>query len=775
MFSNIKLTIRNLRRSGVYSVINVVGLAASLATCAFIMMWVQDEKSVDRFHKDAENIYMAVTHFKTDNDEMFVGLSPGPFAPVAKAEFPAVEDFCRVRNWGIGFLRYEDIKTSSINCFYVDTTFFTFFNYPITKGNRDNPFRNPNDVVITERLATTLFGDTDPIGKMVALDDGRVAHVTAVMKEIPKNSYLNWVNADLISSFDIDSTSLSNQSLTVWESTEFYSFVRVKPGTDVTSIAQQLSTKQAEMWQAFRWFLLQPMVNLHLYTLDGKPEGIKTVILFQWIALIIFVIACINYVNLVTARASKRQREIGLKKVIGAKKRQLFVQLISEAVVLFVIAIFIAYGLNHFLLPAYNQLSGKEITINWLDGNLWTVYFTMLVAVVVLAGLYPAYLLASFKASTVVQTIKTKRSNTLFRRTLVVTQFVASTSLITGTIVITAQTKYMRDKDLGYDREHVLISPMHHMSEHYYTVKAELEQQAAILGVTAANDNILNVGHGGGFGDWEGHTNKTGLMFLQMQVDTSFLRVMRLTLTDGTNFTNTFEKQYILNETAIKTMGLTAPVGKWIDKYETKIVGVAKDFHFRNLHYEISPFVMYYEQDHFTHLYVRTRPGNIGQAIASIENIWNRYNADYTFTYSFMDDDFNRMYTSEIRFNRLFSVFSLIAILISCLGLLGLVVFSAELKTKEIGIRKVLGASVFDVVKLLTNEFLVLVGIAMLIAFPLAYFWLDRLLQAFAYRISLSWWMIGGAAVITIALTLLTIGVKAIKAATANPVEAIKN
>jgi len=308
---------------------------------------------------------------------LYVPLAPGPVCPTLKEDFPSVEEFCRVRNWDAGYLRYEDVKTSSVSCWYADTTFFDFFNFPIIKGNRDHPLRNPTDVVISERLAEELFGNEDPIGKMVSLDDGRTVHVTAVMKNFPKNTFLHW-SSDLVSSFAINGTSYSNQVMNIWEMPEFYSFIRVKPGTDMAYMSQHLNGKQNEMFQTFRWFLFQPMVNLHLYSLDGAPEGIKTVRMFQWIALIIFVIACINYVNLVTARATKRQREIGLKKVVGAKSWQLFLLLTGEAAIMFFIAICVALILNLMMLPLYEPLSGKEITsmcatstFGWYTSGCW--------------------------------------------------------------------------------------------------------------------------------------------------------------------------------------------------------------------------------------------------------------------------------------------------------------------------------------------------------------------------------------------------------------------
>ena len=359
-------------------------------------------------------------------------------------------------------------------------------------------------------------------------------------------------------------------------------------------------------------------------------------------------------------------------------------------------------------------------------------------------------------------------------------QFFASTVLIVVTIALLLQMKYIREKDLGYDRSNMLTCIMtREMLTHYDIVKTELEQQASILGVTASNQNILNVDNPGFIYMWEGKMSEGVLMCPFTAVDTSFLRVMHLSLIDGANFTYTSSTStsriwhVILNETAVKMMGLTEPVGKWIESNENKIVGVVRDFHFQSMHKKITP-VMFTNQLMFNTLYVRIQPGNTQQAIAAVEKMWNQYNPDRPFSYSFMDDTFTGMYSSDIKVNRLFASFSIIAIIISCLGILGLAVFSAEQKTKEIGIRKVLGASIFVIVKLLTKEFLILVGIAILMAIPLAYWWLDNMLQEFVYRISLSWRIFAAAVLITIMLTLFTVSVQAIKAAMANPVKSLK-
>ena len=773
MFRNIKLTIRNLRRNGVYSFINIVGLAISLATCVFIILWVQDEKSYDRFHKDAENIYMTVTHFENNSGKIEAPRTTGMFATTAKDIFGGVEDYCRILQEYLNYLKYEDVKSSSLSIIIADPNFFDFFNFPIVAGNRGNPLQNVEDAVISERLAKILFGNEDPVGKTISMEDERTINVAAVMKNMPQNTYLT--NADLVCSIKLFPSEWSED----WLSNIFSSFIRVMPGTDVSPIAEKITEMLPSERAGFVSYSMQPLVNLHLYSLKGEPAGIKTVKLFQWVALIILVIACINYVNLVTARASKRHREMGVKKIVGAKRYELFAQLIGEALVLFVFAAVLAMALNWSLHPVYKIISGKEMAFSLFDAKTWLIYLGMLISVVCLAGLYPAYMLSSYRSVHLLQSVKSKSGNSFFRKVLVVLQFTATTALITGTIVLLLQMKYMREKDLGYHRERIMMCYMNNMMKSYDVVKAELERQPSISGITIASSDIMNVTQLFGFGNWTGKTIEGGSLHKVLFVDTSFVQIMGLKLIEGANFTSIKSgRQYILNEAAVKSMGITDnPVGKWInDNTEEVIVGVVKDFHFESLYREIEPLVLYHAPNYSgSILYVRVNSGSIPQAISALEVLWSQYNPDYAFDYWFLDDTFNKMYKSEIQTNKLFGIFSIIAIVISCLGLLGLIVFTAEMKRKEIGIRKVLGATIFDIVILLTKEFLILVGIAILIAIPLAYYWLDSMLQNFAYHISLSWWIFAVAAWITVVLTLLTVCVQGIKAATENPVNAIKS
>lgn len=641
-------------------------------------------------------------------------------------------------------------------------------------------FRNSNDVVISESLSHELFGNEDPVGKIINLEGWKDLHITGVMKDMPRNTSIP--RAEMVCQYQALSGATDwvrqfyLETINGWQSCEFLSFLRLKPGTDVKRLAEAVTEKQTVL-QNIRSFTLQPLVNLHLYSLDGEPAGIKTVRIFQWIAVIILCIACVNYVNLVTARSSKRHREIGLRKVVGARKPRLFGQLIAEAVVLFVIAVAIAAVLNMLLLPAYNQLAGKTISLNWFNPGMWSIYGGMLLVVTILAGLYPSWMLASFRPLGMIQGLNVKKGSVVFRRVLIVLQFVSSAALIVGTIALGAQMSYIRQKDLGFDKEQVLTCKLYDMATHYDAIKSELMHQDAILGVTYGSENVTQVNSGIMIDNWEGKSGDGRVSLVQERVDTSFLRMMDIPLVEGSGITTVNEPQFIFNEAAIQVMGMKNPVGKWImQEGRGKIVGVVKDFHFASLHQKITPLIIYYmpAQGRYT-LYVRTTAGKAQQAIAAVEKAWNTYNPSYSFNYTFLDETFDHQYRDDVRTSLLFGTFSIIAVFLSCLGLLGLITYTAETKFKEIGIRKVLGAGIGDIVTMLSREFLILVGIALLIAFPLAYYWLDNMLQNFAYRISLGWWMFAVTAVITVVLTVLTVSIQAIKAATANPVKALKN
>ena len=795
MFYKIKFAFRGLIKNRLYSIINIVGLTIGLTACFFIMLWVMDEKSYDRFHENADEIYMGVAHF-TDSDFMNnEEVTTGLFAPAAKENFTTVKDYCRIRSDKTGYILAEGKSTDEKSFLVADSTFFTFFNFPVLTGSPQDLLRKPDEVVISESLATEMFGSDNPRGKMITIkgisesfkEIEKHYFIAAVMQDLPANTSLP--RADMVIPQKSDPYSLYMDIWNGWGGCEFLSFIRVSKGTDIEQLAKDITNLQTRSRDS-RHFTLQPLVNRHLYNLDGSPAGIKTVWIFIWIACAIIIISCINYVNLVTGRSAKRNHEVGIKKILGARKLALFFQMITESILLFLITIVIAVFLNFLLIDVFNIVSGKEINLAWNNLNIWMLYGFMFVVVIVLAGIYPAFSVSSFKLLHMLTGRLTNKGHISFQKLLIVGQFIASIVLIAATITLESQLTYLRRKNLGYNQEQVFTCRTRDMAAHYQTVKTELMRNPAILSVDGAGYKLSEVYATNTTSNWEGKEGDGFVSYYRLYIDSTFFSNMNMEFASGSGFLpgakdfepwtdaiHENENQFVINESAVRSMGLTEPVvGKWMeaDRSRGRIVGVVKDFHFNSFLQEIAPLVLFYSSDYANTLYIRTTAQDAGRAIAAVEKIWKAYNPSYTFSYSFMDESFEQLYSSYIRTGLLFGIFSFTAILISCLGLFGLVTYKAEAKTREIGIRKVFGAGVSDIVTLLIKEFMILVGIAILIAFPLAYYWLDSLLQDFAYRISIGWWIFAVSGVIAIIITLLTVGWKAIKVASTNPVEAIK-
>lgn len=768
---NLKLAFRNIFRNGIYSAINIIGLSTSLLACIFILLWVKDELSYDRFHKDAKDIYTVVANFKSDGGNHTVGVSSGLFAPTAMEVSGNVTEMCRILGSSMRYIKAGDIKIDFVSSLYTDSTFFSFFNFPLILGDKQNILRGPTDAVLSKTLSEKLFGSENTIGKIINMDGMKDLTVVGIMEDMPSNTTLPL--AGIVVPFDVNPDPYYSDILNTWDGCEFLSYLKIMPGTNIDELAKNVTAKQTVM-DGIRHFTMQPLVNRHLYTLEGHPAGIRTVQMFIVIAIIILIISSINYVNLVTARASKRHKEIGLKKIIGAKKQQLFFQLMLEAVLLFLIAICLAILLVILLLPAFNQLAGKEIHPSWLE--ITGLCISILLIVCLIAGIYPALLISSFKPINMIQGALNRKGNTFFRKILIITQFTASIILIIGTITLQSQMKYIRQKNLGFDKEHIILSPLLKMAGQYETVKAELMKHPSVLGVSTASESIISVGSGHSIYDWEGKISEGQVSVTQERIDSSFMSLMNFTLVEGSGFKGSEPNQYILNETAIRALGMEDPVGKWINSVgKGRIVGVVKDFHFNSLHNKIVPLIMYQQTpQEWWKLYIKTSAKDAGKTIEILKDIWGKFNPDYDFSYWFLDESFDNMYKSDVRIGKLFGIFSIIAILISCLGLLGLVIYTAETKKKEIGIRKVLGADIKSLILMIGKEFLILVGIAIIIAFPIAWYISERILNNFTYRISVSWWIFLLAALITILLTLFTVGIQAYKAATSNPVDSIK-
>jgi putative ABC transport system permease protein len=786
MFKNyFKTAWRGLRNNTTYSFINITGLAVSLAVSILLLLWVNDELNYDRFNVNAKNIYKLAPKFDEQNVWY---MSPAPIAVYGKKEVPEVQDACRITdNWAVSVFEYNGKKLNEWHNCLADASLFSMFTFPLIEGNPRQPFTDAHSIVLSETTAKKFFGNEDPMGKVLKADDKKLYRVTGVMKDMPANSYIHY---NIVFNFqqleeEYDTSNHFKTLNTNWDQYNYETFVMLKPNASNTLAAQKMSVIHRHNYniQANQHltYLLVPLTNLHLYSLDGKEQGMMVVRVFLIVAVIVLLIACINYVNLITARAIKRSKEISMRKIIGAGKAELFMQFLSESLLTFLIALVLATGIIYLVMPLYNNLSGKNISFKPWSPDVLAVYGVTMLSTLLLAGIYPAVTLSSFKP---LEALKGRLSGVgskgNFRKVLVVVQFSFSILLITSTIIIGKQLKYIREKNLGYDKENVFSFWMHNINKHYDVAANELLKQPGISGVTESGADIINNSSGSTDIDWEGkRADQQSFSIVEMPIERNFLQVMGIQLVEGSGFTGSpaDSANFILNETAIKATGIQEPViGKRLTFHGIKgvIAGVVKDFHFQDMHQKILPLLMQYDKNWWGKIYVRTTAKDAPRALAATEKVYKEYDADHTFDYTFLDSQFNDLYKTDIHIGQLFNCFAIVTILISCLGLFGLVTFTAESKVKEIGVRKVLGAGVPHIVTLLSKDFLVLVLVAAAIAFPAAWYGLNSFLQGYAYRTELSWWVFALAGVITLLIAMLTVSFKCMQAALANPVKSLR-
>jgi putative ABC transport system permease protein len=703
----------------------------------------------------------------------------------ARKEVPEVEAACRLNEkWDVTYFMYKGKKIVQWNNQQVDASFFSMFSYPLIEGDPQHPFKDAQSIVISESAAKRIFGDEDPMGKALVGDDKELCTVTGVMKDMPENSSIKFDVAFNFEQMERDTTRGITDAN--WGQFNYTTYVLLKPGANAAVVGAKLAAihrhqNEGDDFAKHIGYQLNPVTRVHLYASDGKEAGMRVVKVFFLVAVIVLLIACINYVNLVTARAIKRSKEISLRKIVGAGKAGLFLQFLSESFLLFLIALVVATGLIYLVMPLYNDIAGKNIVFKpWSTGVL-AVYGLALLTTLVLAGVYPAITLSSFKP---LEAMKGKLSGIGskggFRKVLVVVQFSFSIILIASTIIIGKQLKYIREKNLGWDKENVFSFYMRDIDKHYAAVKAELLKEPGILGVTESGRDIVSTSSSTSGVDWDGkRPDQNSFTIAQLPVETNFLDVMGIKLVEGKGFTGgpADSTNYILNETAIKEAGISEPaVGKRFTLHgkDGVIVGVAKDFHFEDMHKQIRPIIIHYSTDWRWKMFVKTTGKDASKALAAVRKVWAKYNPDYDLLYTFLDTEFDDLYKTDTHVGQLFNCFAVLAIFISCLGLFGLVTFTAESKLKEIGVRKVLGAGVPQIVGLLGREFLGLVAIAAAVAIPVAWYGLNGFLQGYAYRTELSWWVFGAAGVVTLVIALVTVSFKCVQAALTNPVKALR-
>lgn len=781
------VALRNLWRNKAFSLINITGLSVGLAAGILLLLWVQDELSFDRFHRNAANIYRLSARMDMEGEEQIWG-TPAPILVFGLKDVPEVANACRIKqNWGEALYQYGDKSLMQGKSAYVDASFFELFSFPLVKGNPRKPFSAVRSMVITETTARKYFGNDDPVGKIIRVDNKHNYEVSGVIRDMPGNSSLQF-QVLLPMNIVKEEFGGNGEWKTIdedWGNYNYDTYFSLHNAAAASTVAEKLTQihrkNQPNEFTAKMNYLMQPLLKLHLYRADGTDGGIQTVKILGLVAIIIILIASINYVNLATARATKRAKEVSMRKIVGAGRRQLFGQFMGESALVLGMSLVLALLIIGLLVPVYNDLSGKQLVFNPLDPQILTVLSLTMLATLVLAGCYPAVLLSSFKPLQLMRSTaySSGGSNSAFRKGLVVVQFVLSIMLIISTLVVSGQLDYIRQKNLGYNKENILTFGLREIDKHYDAAKAELLKQPGVLGVTATGGNILNNWSSTGDTDWDGKAPNRTFIINQLPVERDFLEVMNLQLVAGKGFAGTpaDSTNYILNETAIRQMGIQNPVGKRFKFHEIDgtIVGVVKDFHFKNLSEKIEPMILFYYPGWRGAMYVKTTGKEAPKAIAAAGKIWNQYNSGYPFEYSFMDEEFNRMYQTDQTVGKLFNFFAAIAIIISCLGLFGLAAFTAEQRTKEIGIRKVLGASVKNIVLLLSKDFVRLVLLAFVIATPIAWYAMSQWLENFAYSIDISPWVFAVAGLLALLIAFLTVSWQALKAALMNPVKSLRN
>jgi putative ABC transport system permease protein len=784
------IAFRNLLRHKGFSFINVFGLSVGLACCLLIVFYVLDELSYDRFHAHGDRIVRVVMHYGFGDQTGETANTGTKVAPAFSRDFPEVEQAVRVYDRP-AVVKYEDKLFEEKRFFYADSTFFRIFSFGLLEGDPATVLKGPNKVVLTQAMARKYFGQESPLGQVLRINDNQDYLVTGVAADVPANSQIKF---DFVASFSSLAASREEQ----WFSANYKTYLLLHDPAAISSLQAKIpgymEKQMGEDAGGFLTYELEPLHRVHLHSQHAGFEpnaDIRYVYIFSIIALLILVIACTNYMNLTTARAAERAKEVGVRKVMGALRKQLFWQFLGESVIITFAALLLSVLLVELLLPFFNNLTGRTLEVELLQrpGLLLGLLATGLV-VSLLAGSYPSVVLSAFRPVKVLKgSFQASASGLWLRKGLIVLQFAISTFLIIGTLIIQRQLHYLQTKKLGYNNEHVLVLPGDRkIFEKLSTLKTELKQNPNIKEVTAAYDTPTIVGWTDGL-RVEGMAENENKLVNAMPVERDFVKTLELELVAGTDFTAADEQQsklpeeeathgVLLNEAAVRELGWTPAeaIGKKVlGPREGYVRGVVQDFHFAPLHVSITPMVIFMENMNWRKVMVKTSGEELASTLAYVEEIWRAQVPHRPFVYDFLDQEYANLYQAERRTGRIFGTFAFLAVMLACLGLFGLAAFMAQQRTKEIGIRKVLGASVASIVGLLSQDFVKLVGVAFAIAAPLAWYAMRRWLEDFTYRVDLEWWVFAAAGGAAVLIALLTVSFQSIKVALRNPIKSLRS
>ncbi|WP_246859509.1 ABC transporter permease [Spirosoma sp. KCTC 42546] len=790
----VKIAFRNLAKNKTFSAINMLGLALGMACSLLIMLWVQDELNVDAFHANKNQLYRIYMREFFSGKVQGVIWTPGPLADELKKSVPEIQmatpyEWVSNQTFSVG----TKVNKQATNAASAD--FFKMFSYKLLQGTPEAALKDRNSLAISRTMAETFFGSPEKaIGKSIRFDNRKDLLVTAVFENLGQNSTLQF---DCLRNWD--EYLEDNQWAKGWDSTDPLTFFMLRPDRNgIPANPAKVEAKMKHLLDKFNRDEGKPfhtelaMQPFHEYYLNSnfkndKIDGgrIEYVRLFTIVAVFILLIACVNFMNLATARSAKRAKEVGVRKVIGAARFLLIGQFIGEAFLLTIFSVVLAILFVALLLPAFNSLTGKQIILPIAALSSWEILFGLTLITGLLAGSYPAFFLSSLSPVRVLKgALKFDTKSTWLRQGLVVFQFALSIILIVGMIIIYKQVEYVQSKNLGYDRENLIYFPLEgDLVKNYDILKEELSQVPTIKQVSHMTAEPASNGSGTEGISWAGSDPNDKVRFTPVGVGYDFVKAMNIQLVEGRDFSKAFPTDsaaFLINEAALKVMGFKNPIGKTVTWGNGKgtIVGVLKDFHFQSLHTAIRPLIATLntgKRRQGGNVIIRIEAGKTKETLAQLEVVCKKLNPKFPFTYSFTDQAYASQYKSEQIVSQLSNYFAFLAIFISCLGLFGLATFTAEQRTKEIGVRKVLGASVGSIVGLLSQDFLKPVAIAILIASPLAWWAMNQWLQGFAYKIDIEWWMFALAGMLSVLIALATVGFQSIKAALMNPVRSLRS
>ncbi len=772
MFGNyLKVAVRNIVRYKGYSFINIAGLAVGMACFILIVLWVRDDLSYDKFHLNADRLYLVTDYEQyADGDELNFSVNPPELAPTLIKEYPEIVEAIRYKSLSGRVVRHEDRFFSEDRFAVADPSFFTLFSFEFIKGEPAKVLSSPNSIVITQRMASKYFGDANPMGKTLQVDGEVDFTVTGIIQNVPTNSHLEF---DFLVPFS--AAEKFGLSIEGWSTYAYKIYVMIGDHVNFGELSQKVAgaIRQHHDQDAIVELSLQPVTDIHL----SRSES--SIYIFSLIATFILLTACINYMNLATARAGNRTKEVGLRKVIGASRKEIVLQFFGESILVSLLALCLSLLLVEIFLPLFNDLSAKQLSFSLMkNGSVILILLATAIATGTISGSYPALFLSSLAPSSVLKgSWRSGPKRAVLRKLLVSSQFVLSIALIIGTVVISRQLHFIRNQKLGFDKEQVLcISLKGDSAGKSGLLKSELSKIEGVVSISAVSRPPAGLDMSTLIHEWGDGQIQGDLLIHRLFVDWDFAATLGIEMAEGRflsqQFTSDTSASVVVNQAAVRAMGMESPLGKEV--LGSTIVGVVKDFHFNSLHSEIRPLAIQHSSDLFRFLLVKIGPGDVSRSINSLRATWGGLVPGTPFEYQFLDDNIDRMYKTDQRMGNTIDSFTILALFIACMGLFGMASFTAQQRTKEIGIRKVLGATVPEITFSLIREFGKWVLLANLIAWPLAYFTMNRMLEVYAYRISLDIWIFLTAGAAALVLAVATVSYQSIKAALANPVESLR-